>query len=83
MIIAVAIWIDGKVESLPKPNRHHDIILKFPPWEHEHGEQGFIDDNHEFVTRKVALAIVNRKDQKLKSGKFLNKYFGLFSEDLW
>lgn len=83
MIIAVAIIIGGKVESLPKPNRHHDIIRKFPNDKHEHGDQGFIDDNRGFVSRGVALAIVQDEKQPLITGKFMAPGHGLFSEDLW
>jgi hypothetical protein len=83
MIVSVAMWIDGRVESLPKPNRHYDLIRKFPQPEHSHGDQGFIDDKRGFVSRQVALAIVEREDQPLRTGEFMAYGHGLFSEDLW
>lgn len=83
MIIAVAMFIDGKVESLPKPNRHHDIIRKFPLPDHEHGEQGFIDDKYGFLSRKAALGLVQDEGQELRGQKLTAPGHGLFSEDLW
>ena len=80
MIISVAMLIDGKVESLPQPNRHHDIVLKFPDDKHKHGDQGFIDDKHGFVRRRAAAMIALRQGQ-VKELKW--PHHGLFSEDLW
>ena len=81
MIIAVAMQINGRIESLPKPNRHHDIIRKFPKPKHKHGEQGFIDTELGFVSREVAKVIAVASDQLIsRSGKFSDK---LFSEDIW
>ena len=81
MITAAAIMIDGVVQSLPKPNRHHNIIHKFPKPGHQHGEQGFIDSELGFVSREVAkvIAIASGQLQKPKNS-YSEK---LFSEDLW
>lgn len=80
MIITAAIIIDGEVESLPRPNRHHNILRKFPRSNFMQGTQGFIDDERGFVGRKLAAKIALEEGQikNLKYSKYL-----LFSEDLW
>lgn len=83
MITHVAIIIDGEVQSLPKPNRHHNIIKLFPMPKHKQGEQGFIDDRRGFVGRHEALCIVLGYKQELRFGEFCDPQHGLFSEDLW
>ena len=79
MIIAVACMIDGKVQTLPAPARHHNVLHKYPMPEHKHGEQGFIDDSLGFVGRKKAakIALAEGQVEKLHSPPWL------FSEDLW
>jgi len=79
MIIAVAVMIDGVIRALPAPARHHDVLHKYPMGDHEHGEQGFIDDQEGFVSRERAaeLALLDGQlDQ-------LDWLLMLFSEDLW
>jgi hypothetical protein len=75
----------GVVYSLPKPNRHHDVIrLIFD----QTGSgisgtdvQGFLTDDGTFVNRVDALAIALRTNQVLNpSNVRANR---LFSEDLW
>ncbi len=74
-------YVDGEVESLLRPNRHHNIISKFPQPEHGHGEQGFIDDELGFVSRIVAKVRAMESDQLLeRAQKYSDK---LFSEDVW
>lgn len=83
-VVAAAIIINGKPEWLPPPNRHHNIIWKFPLTEGwKQGEQGFMieksDGTLEFVTREEAAKIAIRANQIAK----LNWPPLLYSEDLW
>jgi len=78
-IAGVAMYIDGKIESLPAPNRHHDIIAKFPRPNHTHGQQGFLDGYGNFLSREDAMKtakILGQVDESLTSTS-------LHSEDLW
>jgi hypothetical protein len=86
-ITHVAIRFQGKVWSLPKPNRHHDVILHIAEqtgvsYVDSRGEdQGFLDEGGRYLTRKQALvsAEVNgqlRKDRQIWHGE-------LYSENLW
>lgn len=99
MITHVAIRAtDGKLYILPSPNRHHNILWTYGPQltgpervAFRDGEQGFMIDGEEFVSRKPA------KLYALKTGQYLSlpqyearhgvprAYTGsdLFSEDLW
>jgi hypothetical protein len=85
-ITHVAIKYDGKVYSLPKPNRHHNVIRMIAK---ENGVgikgadlQGFLDDQGTFLNRRkaYALACVNGQLSRRPDG-----YQGLelYSEDLW
>lgn len=73
----------GKIWSLPRPARHHDVIhlmaesgLPTPI----QGEQGFLTNEGTFVDRKVA-AIVATAFGQLPNG--LHAYPNLYSEDVW
>jgi hypothetical protein len=76
---------DGVVYSLPKPNRHHDVIrLIFD----QTGSgisgpdvQGFLTDDGTFVNRVDALAIAIAANQVLEPSNI--RANRLFSEDLW
>lgn len=85
-ITHVAIKYDGKIYSLPEPNRHHHVIrmigeqngvgIKGPD------VQGFLDEHGRFLGRRVAFAIA------LQTGQLNRRPGGyngneLFSEDLW
>lgn len=89
MIKQAAIKVENEILTLPRPARHHNIIwaindvLKL----RENGqiivvtgEQGFIDENGNFLTREEA-AIHARETGQLK--KPLTAPPRLFSEDLW
>ena len=84
-ITHVAIQFQGKVYSLPKPNRHHDVIRYIVEQTGvdtvDHTVQGFLDASGKFLTRKQALihAEVNgqlREDRPIWANQ-------LFSENLW
>lgn len=79
MITHVAIKYDGKVYSLPAPNRHHDVIrmiggISGPD------VQGFLNDKGYFLNRVQAMIHAKHYGQ-LKQRH--HKGDLLFSEDLW
>ena len=74
---------DGKVYSVPRPGRHHDVIkimvhegIKIPIT----GEQGFVLSNGNFVSRKAAKLIAINAHQLLERA---SKRDELFSECVW
>jgi hypothetical protein len=71
----VAIKSGGKVYSLPKPNRHIDIEMKY----NLTGEKGFLVDGKEFVNRTEGgkIALKNGQVKKIQNHPYLH------SEDLW
>ena len=88
MITHVAIKYDGKIYSLPSPNRHHHIIRMIAA---ENGVgikgpdvQGFLDKDGNFLNRREAYIYAKEHCQIIR--KYLpGQYDGdsLFSEDLW
>ena len=87
-ILAAAIWTeDGRVESLPAPARHHDVIhhmvMKgFTEREIHLAEQGFVTGQGVWAQRRPALRIAHAAGQFLP-GAPAHPEHGLFSEDLW
>lgn len=87
-ITHVAIRLEGVVYSLPKPNRHHDVIrLMVETLGRDNvtgisGEaQGFLDESGRFLNRKQALVSAQlhnqiRADRPIIGGQ-------LYSENLW
>ena len=80
----------GKVWSLPKPNRHHNVIHLIDQNGHKaRGEQGFIADG-KFIDRKTAKTYASQNGQELNNEQYfavhnrekVNRDY-LFSEDLW
>lgn len=86
-ITHVAIRVDGEVFSLPEPNRHHDVIaLIIRTTDHVTVEaydddQGFLDEDGRYLTRKQALVNALMHDQ-VKDPDNIRADM-LFSEDLW
>lgn len=87
-ITHVAIRFQGKVYSLPEPNRHHDVIRMIA---RETGaatvnaredDQGFLIDGQQYVRRGPALRIATKSGQ-LKPGGMGSRLGKLFSEDVW
>lgn len=82
-VFAAAIIIDGEPKWLPRPNRHHHIIWKYPMQKYKHGEQGFMIKKRsgvlEFATRAEAATIAIAAGQIAK----LNWPPYLYTEDLW
>ena len=95
MIVAAALWYDGLILTMPRPNRHRDIIRKFYSVVHDYDasldfEQGFINNNGVFYTREAAYKHCQAIGQPLTRRialleSYQNVYNGeeLFSEDLW
>ena len=86
-ITHVAIRFNGKVYSLPKPNRHHDVIRHIVETEgvshvDSHGEdQGFLDSSGRYLNRKQALVSAQVNDQ-MRAGRPV-WHNELNSENLW
>lgn len=86
-ITDVAIRFRGKIYSLPAPNRHHHIIwhiadkLCITNVDAHDDDQGFLDENGEYLTREKAL------ERALETNQIKNmnniRAGMLFSEDLW
>jgi hypothetical protein len=87
MITHVAIRFNGVIYSLPKPNRHHDVIRLIVDTTDaatvdSHGDdQGFLDHTGKYLTRKQALHIAYISGQLREDRPVLHNQ--LFSENLW
>lgn len=83
-IVAVAIRHEnGSVATMPKPNRHGDVIHAMVSNGHSKpvkGEQGFLLSNGEFVGRKFALRLARENGQLLLNRGLRSE---LYSEDIW
>ena len=86
-ITHVAIRYKEKIWSLPKPNRHHNVIRLIADETGDshidcRGEnQGFLDADGRYLNRKQALvsALINKQvlnENDIRGGQ-------LYSEDLW
>lgn len=86
-ITHVAIRFDGKIYSLPEPNRHHHVIrhivdttgVKYVDARNE--DQGFLDETGQYLTRQEALVSALANKQVKDESNIRHKM--LFSEDLW
>lgn len=87
MITHVAIRWREKVYSLPKPNRHHDVIRLIAEENNvsyvdaREDDQGFLDENGQFYRRRAALMHALMHNQ-VKDPKQVRLGM-LFSEDVW
>lgn len=73
-----------EVISLPRPARHHDVVLHmvksgYTEEQIARSEQGFTTDTLDFVRRPPAKRIAARAGQLLRETHPIE----LFSEDLW
>lgn len=88
MITHVAIRFQGKIYSLPAPNRHHDVIRLIVEQtgvktvDTREDDQGFLANGVEYCRRKPALRIALQCGQCAPDclGARLGK---LYSEDVW
>jgi hypothetical protein len=84
MITHVAIRYNGKLYSLPKPNRHHHIIhqIHLETGDNDiYGDQGFLDDQGNFLDRSTALIHAQMCNQLLPHPKLKDDW--LYSENVW
>lgn len=87
----VAIRFQGKVYSLPPPNRHHNIIRLIVDEtgvshvDSPEEDQGFLDETGRFLNRKQAFVSAELNGQLLPDipGKSPIIRGILFSENLW
>jgi hypothetical protein len=83
-ITHVAIMYNGKLYSLPAPNRHHNVIglIYEQTGDTMRGtnEQGFLDEEGMFLRRAPALIRAEQTGQLKAKKVFSNQ---LYSEDLW
>lgn len=82
-IVAAAIKQDGMVCFVPQPGRHHDVIramaragIPIPI----KGEQGFVTDEGQFVSRRLARGIAEMASQIVNKNGNPEE---LYSEDVW
>lgn len=84
MIIAAAVRHNGVIHTLPPPKRHHDIVHMINARAGSIllalGEQGFIDENTNFIDRITAAKHAQDCGQLKKP---LIAPPRLYSEDLW
>lgn len=81
---AAIMGFDGKVYSMPRPNRHHNIIA-YMARDLGHptpisGKQGFVTTDGEFVDRRKAKLIAIENNQLIPGHSQLDI---LFSECMW
>ncbi len=88
-ITHVAIRFNGVIYSLPKPNRHNDVIrhiidtvpgVKYVDCYGD--DQGFLTSEGVYVRRKPAIRIANNAGQLLERS-VAHKCGILTSEDIW
>ncbi len=85
----VAIRFQGKIYSLPAPNRHHHVIRHIVETvegvthvDDISGEnQGFLDAEGRYLTRKQALVSALVNDQVIDRTKIIG--YQLYSENVW
>lgn len=86
-ITHVAIRFMDRIFSLPKPNRHHDVIRMIAEQtgvktvDAGEEDQGFLDSSGRYLNRKQALLNALIHKQVLDENNVRCKM--LFSEDLW
>jgi hypothetical protein len=72
----------GLIYTMPRPARHHNIIILLPLDAYSGSEQGFITSKGRFVGRKEAFDIAKSNMQPWVNPPFGNSG-DLFSENLW
>jgi len=83
MITHVAIKdINGKIWSLPRPNRHHNIFIFYKDAMLKSGIQGFLRDDEHFLTREEAFIHVMECKQAFDQKRNVSTKI-LFSEGVW
>ena len=84
MITAVAIKVNDKVYSLPRPARHADVVKFFRIEWNDPQVEGFLDNDSAFVDRVAAMQIAKKCNQPLIDfWHDLDTAAELYSENLW
>lgn len=75
----------GFVATLPRPNRHSDILMQMMAAQIKasEGTQGFITSNGVFVTREEAYKIAHAAGQIIFQDGVTPTPGTLYTEDLW
>lgn len=82
-IVGVAVKHNGKIYSLPEPNRHHHVLRMIGGIYGPH-EEGFILDDGVFIGRRLAMCLARDNGQlKRREGSQFYQGPDLYSEDLW
>lgn len=74
---------EDKIYSLPRPNRHHNVIwdiVEKTGVRYVSGKQGFLDSNGCFLNRQEAMIRAKATGQLLR---ITGPDDMLFSEDIW
>lgn len=86
-IVSAAVLHNGIIHSMPRPNRHHNIVHAMNGDREAngllliaHGEQGFLDAGGNFLSRPDAALRAKQCGQLTKA---LIAPPNLYSEDLW
>lgn len=79
-VVAAACLLDDVIYSMPPPARHSNLLREMASKNLDGGEQGFILNSGQFVTRRAAAALAIRNDQ-IKS--VLHPAHGLYTDDLF
>lgn len=86
-ITHVAIRYRGTTYSLPPPNRHHNVIrliaetLGIKYVDARDDDQGFLDENGQYLRRKPALRVASANNQLREGVPVIGGR--LYSENLW
>jgi hypothetical protein len=86
-IVSVAVLYNNIIHSMPKPNRHHNVVHAMNADRedrhkilHAIGVQGFLDADGQFLTREEAV-IRAKQTGMITQPKY--RQDKLYSEDLW
>lgn len=84
IITGVAVMYAGRLYTLPRPNRHHDVIRSIPGGVKGPDKQGFVLEDGTFLGRREAMALAESNGQLRRiPGKEFYQGPELYSEDLW
>jgi len=83
-ITHVAVIYNGVTYSLPRPNRHHNVIRMIKGGCYGPTNQGFLTDAGLYINRRDAFVLAKANGQLNRlSGDQYYQGDELFSEDLW
>lgn len=86
-VVAVAIRFQGKVYSLPAPNRHRDLVSHIIQTTSVRNvdvhpdDEGFLDENGRYLNRRQALLNAELNNQIIPEKSILLNE--LYSDNIW